>query len=152
MVESLGGVFVGGTPGRANPCSTTPQAGPPTLVVAGTLTSLAGEPRAFTVTSPVNSGDMATMVLEGENGDLAYVLFASEPAAFDFPQWVGPLLLAPPLDGFAVGTLTGSPTTLSVRAPAIPPGAVDTLYMQGVFFTFPGITFGSPSVLTTIGT
>lgn len=120
-------------------------------LLGGSLFDFPGVSRSLEVSSPVFLGGSSTMQLEGEAGDLLFLLVNTEQRASFIPG-LGSLLLD---DGFTPLLLGPSATgqeTLSFSFPSIPPGSFRELFVQlGAVGTDGALGLGSASVLHVLG-
>ncbi len=107
----------GGTGGGG--CSATGPDGDPISISSGTLTVLSGVGRSLEATSPVRAGTSTTVTATGLPGDLALVLFSTEPEALLALQFKGAFLTTAP-QVLTLGTLQGFPGQIVQEIP-IPP-------------------------------
>jgi len=98
--------------------SVAAPAGTPGLALnapAGTVTSFAAAARSLTITSPLREGQPGTMTIQGETGDLAYVVISLGAAFQPLSPKQGVLLLDTSLlVPVAVGVITAPSGTLTV--------------------------------------
>jgi hypothetical protein len=98
--------------------SVAAPAGTPGLALnapAGTVTSFTAAARSLTITSPLREGQPGTMTIQGETGDLAYVVISLGAAFQPLSPKQGVLLLDTSLlVPVAVGVITAPSGTLTV--------------------------------------
>ena len=116
-------------------------------VDAGQLTTVPGEARAFTISSPVHVGELLTLDFAGAPGDGVLLLVGFEPANVPKAQYKGALLVGGASQLFTLGALPGSGTlTLGAPAPAFP-AVLDSLplVLQAAFITGEGPMLSDPA-------
>ena len=144
--QTVGGAGGQGVNAR---CPAAPN-GPGIEVLAGSLTELPGNARSSEVGSPVRVGATVTLTVEGQPGDLVFLLLSSDPMrgrgarSFD-----GLLVLQAPISSFIVGTIpTGGQLSVSRGVPALGELAFASLFSQTFSVPPSGrITAASPTAL-----
>ena len=99
----------------------------------GEVRVLPGAGRTVTAPSPVREGDLVTLAVLAQPGDVATVLLAAEPLAQQLPfeAWRGVLLVGPPWIATPAVTVPAS-GRLGVPLPVPPlPSGVDALRLHG---------------------
>jgi hypothetical protein len=123
----------------------------PLLVVAGSVSSVPGAAASFHADSPVDAGALGSVHLEGQPGDVAFLLVGdSTRAAIPVPGLLGALQLAPAsavVVGLGVLPISGI-LDLPVAMPALPPPAESArLFGQALFVGPGGVSDGGVSML-----
>ena len=128
------------------------QDGSPTAVLAGSLSTLPGTSRSFSIGSPVRAGQPAALSFGGEPGDLVILATAPAPGGVILPGQPDPFLLDPFAPFFVFLGAVPAGGELLVNAVTAPiAGGQESVaaWMQGAFLS-PGLelVLGSPSVLS----
>ena len=132
--ELVGGA--GGT-GVSAQCPDAPD-GDPFVVLEGTVTELARSHRAMAVDSPVRVGQTATLTLEGQPGDLAWLFYAPDPmAGMAAKAWDGWSVLDPPLSRIFLGVVPSS-GVLTFSGTIAPIGTPFISFVSQAFLFEPG--------------
>jgi hypothetical protein len=123
--------------------------GQPTVIQAGSLTTLAGAARHYSATGPVRGGQPATFTFQAPAGDVVWLAVAFQPGHLFFPTLAGTLLIGPP---FLFGQLGVVPPSGSLAFPVtVPdpgPGPTGVTYFsQAVFASGSSVLIGPGSAV-----
>ena len=101
--------------------TTFPYGSPEVDVDSGSVTTLPGTSRDFTVNSPARVGQPLTLSFAGAPGDQVWMFYGLFPADVLAPQFSGALLVGNPNQLAPLGALPGSGTlTLNLTVPTFP--------------------------------
>ncbi len=144
-VDILFGIFDCGDPGHSGDCIANPGGAAVVLdntyhpggtdgrISENAIAMLPGHARRLVSDAVAHSGSSATLVFDGEPGDQAVAFASLAPSQQKVPGLIGEILVAFPIVigpiGLPIPDLTGSPVSISLPVPSLPP-AVDGMWLH----------------------
>jgi hypothetical protein len=152
VADLFGVTLLGGAPGAlvgVGSCTQGPPGDPLVLFPGATAHQTPWPERHFVVASPVRSNEAIDVKLTGRPGDLAWIVFSSQPTLQTIAPVVGPLLVGTPVL-VPLGVLpTGEISFQTVTF--VPPGFEALVYYaQPLFVDGVGATLGEPAPIVEV--